>query len=72
MALTSVRFRSGMAEFPIDGAAKTIAGRSKAALEFARRTDINVATRVPLPEQSTLGHYYQLNCRSTVAGLAFS
>ncbi|MGI5835407.1 MAG: GGDEF domain-containing protein [Chloroflexota bacterium] len=49
MALTSVRFRSGMAEFPIDGAAKNeLLDEAEAALEFARRTDINVATRSAL------------------------
>lgn len=49
MALSSVRFRSGIAEFPNDGVAKTeLLDEAEAALEFARRMDINVASRSAL------------------------
>jgi len=48
-AITSIRFRCGMAEFPTDGVAKAeLLDEAEAALEFARRTDIIVATRSAL------------------------
>lgn len=49
MALTSVRFRAGVAEFPSDAVSQEdLIGEAEAALEFARNADITVASRAVL------------------------
>lgn len=49
MSVTSLRFRAGVAEFPSDAVSRDeLVDEAEAALEFARSTDITVASRAVL------------------------